>query len=58
MQTKYDESIEARHVPFRAPGELVEVPYELVMVFDMVLSSNSRSAEIPDTKGVTRFAFF
>ena len=28
------------------------------MVFDMVLSSNSRSAEIPGTKGVTRFAFF
>ena len=24
----------------------------------MVLYSNSRSAEIPDTKGVTRFAFF
>ena len=28
------------------------------MVFDMVLSSNSRSAENPDTKGQTRFAFF
>ena len=28
------------------------------MVFDMVLSSNSRSAEIPGTKGVTRSAFF
>ena len=28
------------------------------MVFDMVLSSNSRSAEIPGTKGVTRLAFF
>ena len=26
--------------------------------FDMVLSSNSRSAENPDTKGLTRFAFF
>ena len=25
--------------------------------FDMVLSSNSRSAEIPDTMGVTRSAF-
>jgi hypothetical protein len=24
----------------------------------MVLSSNSRSAEIPGTKGATRFAFF
>ena len=26
--------------------------------FDMVLSSNSRSAEIPDTKRITRSAFF
>ena len=31
---------------------------QLLTWFDMVLSSNSRSAEIPGTKGVTRSAFF
>ena len=30
----------------------------LLLFFDMVLSSNSRSAENPGTKGLTRFAFF
>ena len=35
-----------------------DFPVPLATAFDMVLSSNSRSAEIPGTKGVTRSAFF
>jgi hypothetical protein len=26
-ETKYDEPVEARHVPIRAPGELINAPF-------------------------------
>jgi hypothetical protein len=31
-QTKNNESVQARHVPYRAPGELVKVPFYLAKV--------------------------
>ena len=39
------------------PTALNFLSVQVAMVFDMVLSSNSRSAETPGTKRLTRFAW-